>query len=142
MRIGLDLDNTIINYDLAFISAANSLGVNLPEFCITKTKIKNFVRALDQGDILWQRLQGKVYSKFIETHGQLYSGVKRFLLHSKFPSLFRTLQYLLQKRLLYNLSLHLSKLKYSLNILIILIYIFVLKYIKIENKDKVEQKTL
>ena len=83
MRIGLDLDNTIINYDLAFISAANSLGVNLPEFCITKTKIKNFVRALDQGDILWQRLQGKVYSKFIETHGQLYSGVKRFLLHSK-----------------------------------------------------------
>ena len=83
MRIGLDLDNTIINYDSAFIAAANSLEVNLPEFCITKTEIKNFVRTLDQGEILWQRLQGKVYSEFIISHGQLYPGVKRFLLHSK-----------------------------------------------------------
>jgi hypothetical protein len=81
MRIGIDLDNTIINYDSAFIAAAKACDVVLPIGSENKLDVRNAVLRLDNGELLWQKIQGQVYSRFIKTHACLYPGVKRFLLH-------------------------------------------------------------
>jgi len=84
MRIGIDLDNTIINYDSAFIAAARAFNVSLPTGSVSKLDVRNVAHGLEDGEILWQKIQGLVYSHFIRTDSCLYPGVKRFLLHSQF----------------------------------------------------------
>lgn len=41
-HIGVDLDNTLINYDDAFFAAADFISVNLPVGVKTKIKSLNF----------------------------------------------------------------------------------------------------
>jgi len=84
MRIGIDLDNTIVNYDSAFIAAARAFNISIPICSASKLDVRNVVRSLDNGEMLWQKIQGQVYSRFIRTHACIYPGVKRFLLHSQF----------------------------------------------------------
>lgn len=83
MRIGIDLDNTIINYDAAFIAAAQFFKLDLPASCKEKRHIKKIALDLDEGGIIWEKIQGQVYSRFMKTHACLYPGVKRFLLHCR-----------------------------------------------------------
>ena len=83
MRIGLDLDNTIINYDCAFIVAAKAFGLSLPDDVKNKIALYEFLNHEGRGHIIWQKIQGQVYSRFISTHACLFPGVKRFLLHSQ-----------------------------------------------------------
>ena len=65
MRIGLDLDNTIINYDQSFIELAKSTGLINQGFLGSKTDLRDGIRAMDDGEKLWQKLQGSVYGKEI-----------------------------------------------------------------------------
>ena len=79
MLLGIDLDNTILDYDLSFLAAANSLELDFPVSACSKQKIKEFFRSQDNGEEIWQRLQGLAYGKHVQTHVRLYQGVKRFL---------------------------------------------------------------
>ena len=62
MRIGIDLDNTIINYDAAFIAAAQFFNLALPANCKEKLHVKKIVLDLDGGEVIWQKIQGCIQS--------------------------------------------------------------------------------
>ena len=74
MRIGIDLDNTIINYDRAFYAAAVARGW-VPE---TTAPTKQAVKATLADDHRWQHLQGYVYGQGIGA-ATVYEGVEDFL---------------------------------------------------------------
>lgn len=59
MRIGIDFDNTIANYDAVFRRLAEALLT--PPLPATKKGIRDAVRALPDGERLWQGLQGQAY---------------------------------------------------------------------------------
>jgi hypothetical protein len=63
LRIGLDLDNTLIDYDRLFGEIAAGRGLIARDFVGTKRDIRDHVRLLPGGDgeIEWQRLQAAVY---------------------------------------------------------------------------------
>lgn len=84
MNIGIDLDNTIIQYDSSFLKAAKFLKVEIPEEILEKEELKKFIRSSKGGELLWQKVQGLAYGKFAIGFAQLYPGVKRFLWRSKY----------------------------------------------------------
>lgn len=67
MHIGIDLDNTLIDYDQVFGSAGAELGI-LPEHMIaaSKSRVRNYLCAEEDGNHTWMRLQGQVYGRFID----------------------------------------------------------------------------
>ena len=82
MKIGIDLDNTIINYDTSFLEAAKEAGYINSDFCGSKITVREVIRKQINGEIKWQKLQGIVYGKNIEK-ADLFVGVKRFLTRAK-----------------------------------------------------------
>ncbi len=83
MRIGIDFDNTIINYDDVFLEAAKERGLIAADFAGTsKQAVRDPIRLLPDGEMTWQRLQGFVYSKGI-AHAVMFGGVDRFLRRAK-----------------------------------------------------------
>jgi hypothetical protein len=79
LHIGLDLDNTIIDYDEAFIGVGAELGFWPSGIDLrNKENIKAYLRKGTHGDQDWMRLQGQVYGRYIE-RAQLCSGVLAFL---------------------------------------------------------------
>lgn len=76
MRIGIDLDNTIINYERAFGTAAAALGLTCAEGA-GKTEVRDRIRALDAGETHWQRVQAQVYGPSIGD-ALPYAGVEQF----------------------------------------------------------------
>lgn len=83
MKIGIDLDNTILNYDRAFQKAAEDLHLDLPHNANSKQSIRTFIRTDLQDELLWQKLQGRVYSRYITHYAELFPGLKRFLLRCR-----------------------------------------------------------
>jgi len=79
MNIGIDLDNTLINYERAFLASAAYLNIHLPVSVNTKCKIRDHFRSRGEGEIVWQKLQGLAYGKFALSHAEVYPGAKRFL---------------------------------------------------------------
>ena len=79
MRIGIDLDNTLVDYEAAFLAAAESLQIVFPRPVRSKSQIREFLRSQLDGELTWQRLQGLAYGRCLQAHAKLYSGVKRFL---------------------------------------------------------------
>jgi hypothetical protein len=63
LRIGLDFDNTIITYDDVFLSTARERGLIGADFTGRKQAIRDAIRLLPDGELLWQKLQGQVYGK-------------------------------------------------------------------------------
>jgi hypothetical protein len=63
LRIGLDLDNTLADYDGAFPRVARLLGIATA--ATTKRALKDELRAAPGGDETWQRVQGLVYGRHI-----------------------------------------------------------------------------
>jgi hypothetical protein len=61
MRIGLDLDNTLIGYESAFAIVAAEMGLLPPGWHGGKEAVRAELRCRDGGEIQWQRLQGQVY---------------------------------------------------------------------------------
>src|SRR5712675_901443 len=61
MRIGIDFDNTLIDYDGVFVAAARERGLIGPEIIGSKRAVRDAIRLLPEGELTWQRLQGYVY---------------------------------------------------------------------------------
>ncbi len=61
MLIGLDLDNTIIDYDAAFSRLGQSMGLLPVGFEGPKLAARTLLWRQPEGDLLWQRLQAAVY---------------------------------------------------------------------------------
>ena len=82
MRIGIDLDNTLICYNRVFLSAAQQSGLVPSDWEGSKREIRKYLREKEEGEIAWQSLQGKVYGRWIH-HAQLFPGAERFLWRCK-----------------------------------------------------------
>lgn len=64
--IGVDLDNTIIDYSAVFVTAARELGFDrMGELPSTKHGIRRWLQAAGRND-LWTELQGYVYGPGLE----------------------------------------------------------------------------
>lgn len=61
MRIGIDFDNTIADYDEVFRLAAIRERLVSADFSGGKPAVREAVRALDRGEERWMRLQGRIY---------------------------------------------------------------------------------
>ena len=61
MRIGIDFDNTLIDYDRVFLEAARGRGLVPRDFTGSKKAVRDAIRLLPDGEPTWQRLQGYVY---------------------------------------------------------------------------------
>jgi hypothetical protein len=78
IRIGIDLDNTIISYDKAFQIGAKLNSLVAKDCKLNKKAIRDLIRRRKNGEIEWQKLQGYVYSEGIN-EATLFPGVFRFL---------------------------------------------------------------
>ncbi len=81
-RIGVDFDNTIACYDEVFLKVANDLGYLLDEFCLTKSQVKKRILEINNGDVIWQKIQGQVYGKYMH-QATIFPGLLEFLWLSK-----------------------------------------------------------
>ena len=77
MIIGLDFDNTVVNYDGVFYQAILDWGLLPPKSSQTKQSIKEFMLSRGLSDT-WTKLQGYVYGALMEK-AELYDGVGSFL---------------------------------------------------------------
>jgi thiamine kinase-like enzyme len=82
MEIGIDLDNTIISYDKSFAIVGKVLGLIPVEWYGSKLEVRDYLRNSLDGETKWQRLQGKVYGRYLHL-SELYAGVYRFLWRCK-----------------------------------------------------------
>ena len=81
-RIGVDFDNTIACYDLVFLKVAQSMGYLQEHSTLNKSQVKNTISKLDGGDLLWQKIQGQVYGKYMH-QATVYAGFIEFLCIAK-----------------------------------------------------------
>lgn len=77
-RIGIDLDNTLIDYDQVFRMFAQERGLLDASFAGGKDEVRAAIRALPDGELAWQRLQGVVYGKGVR-RAVLFEGADAFL---------------------------------------------------------------
>ena len=80
LRIGLDFDNTIANYDRAFPNVAQILGYQIN--ATNKRDLKAELIAGVEGETAWQKVQGLTYGRYID-QASLYPGVLEFILRAK-----------------------------------------------------------
>ena len=78
MRIGIDFDNTIIDYSDIFTKQAFSLGWIKTNSKKTKQQVCDLIRALPDGEMKWKKLQGLAYGKFIN-EAKPFEGVIKFI---------------------------------------------------------------
>ena len=78
LRIGIDFDNTLINYDDVFFAMAKRSGLIGSGVPSRKRDVRDAIRKLPDGELTWQRLQGQVYGKGI-AEAAMAAGVKTFL---------------------------------------------------------------
>jgi hypothetical protein len=79
MRIGIDFDNTIAGYDHLFLSVARQRGLLVEGFAGGKKVIRDAIRLLPNGELIWTELQGTVYGARM-AEAQMIAGVEPFLL--------------------------------------------------------------
>jgi len=77
MKIGIDIDNTILDYSFSFTKHASTLlGASLPEGS-TKLQVQNHV-VMNYGEDSWTKIQGVVYSQ-TPLEAIVSEGFKEFL---------------------------------------------------------------
>ena len=81
MNIGLDLDNTIINYSDSYLYYANKLFKTAKEIEGNKQSIKKSIIE-NYNEHSWQKLQGVVYGIGMK-HAKLFPEIYRFLWRAK-----------------------------------------------------------
>lgn len=81
MLIGLDLDNTIIDYDAAFVSAARRAGMVETDFQGSKRDVRARLWDQPNGDAVWQVLQAQIYGPDIG-EARLAKGYRDFALQA------------------------------------------------------------
>lgn len=67
MIIGIDLDNTIIDYSNAFYAIACERKLLPNHDAMTKTQLRDYLREQPEGEITWQCLQAEVYGPRLPT---------------------------------------------------------------------------
>ena len=77
MRIGVDLDHTIINYHDVFLNIAKQWNLVPDTFTGNKNNLKNYIQ-MQHSDQHWMRLQGFIYGKGIQA-ARLMPNVIEFL---------------------------------------------------------------
>jgi hypothetical protein len=77
-RIGIDFDNTLIDYDAVFCTAARDRGLLGADFSGNKQAVRDAIRLLPDGELAWQRLQGYVYGNGI-AGAAMFDGADAFL---------------------------------------------------------------
>jgi len=82
MLIGLDFDNTLACYNDVFSSEAKIKGLVRKEWVGNKQELKLLLERQEDGQNIWQRLQGQVYGPSMQK-ATLFPGVARFLLRCK-----------------------------------------------------------
>lgn len=78
MRIGIDFDNTLACYDQAFTRLAQEWGIVGSGNVGGKQGIRQLIRQKNNGEFLWQRLQGQVYGPRMQDAEQ-FMGEDQFL---------------------------------------------------------------
>jgi hypothetical protein len=78
MKVGIDLDNTLICYDRAFARVGKEEGLLPASFEGTKVDVKRALLEKRPDGFLWESLQGLVYGRRIDA-AQLFDGVTGFL---------------------------------------------------------------
>ncbi len=78
MIIGLDFDNTVINYDDVFYQYAVEEGLCDDAIKKNKKTIRDAIRKLPDGEVRWQELQAYAYGPGIK-NARLNSGVSDFI---------------------------------------------------------------
>ncbi|MBF0126780.1 MAG: hypothetical protein HQM02_06165 [Magnetococcales bacterium] len=84
MRIGIDFDNTLIDYDALFVDAAREKGW-LPLDGVPsggKNRVRQQLRGQEDGEGKWQRLQAEVYGPRIG-EARLRAGADLFLAEAR-----------------------------------------------------------
>jgi hypothetical protein len=77
LRIGVDLDNTLVRYDHVFSQVADELDILRAPQPLSKVEIRATLR--EQGrEAEWMRLQGQVYGQYMRLASP-YAGVFDFL---------------------------------------------------------------
>jgi hypothetical protein len=82
LRIGIDFDNTMACYDQAFAEVAAFMGFQFSHEVASKVKIKKSIQDSPDGDLLWQRLQGQVYGRYMLL-AKVFAGVHEFICLAK-----------------------------------------------------------
>ena len=82
MRIGLDFDNTLARYDEVFATEAKIEKLIPVAWKGTKRELRDTLRNKKDGDLLWQKLQGRVYGPKM-SEAELFPGAAQFLLRCK-----------------------------------------------------------
>ena len=81
MRIGIDLDNTIICYEESFGSVARKYGYVQSNISLGKQAVKDEVLKNKNGQFNWERLQGLVYGRYLQ-QAKLYPNFLKFLIEA------------------------------------------------------------
>jgi hypothetical protein len=82
LRIGIDFDNTLACYDNVFEEISYNLGYTKNIQNLTKVEVKENILASNNGELKWQRIQGKVYGKYMHL-AKAYDGVYEFICLAK-----------------------------------------------------------
>jgi hypothetical protein len=82
VRIGIDLDNTIVGYDRLFCDIATAKGWLPARFDGSKKQVRDLVRLLPDGEGKWMRLQAEAYGARMGD-ADLIDGVDGFLRHCR-----------------------------------------------------------
>jgi hypothetical protein len=77
-RIGIDFDNTLIDYDQVFRTVARECRLIGPGLVGGKEAVRDAVRQLPDGETEWQRLQGAVYGRGVAA-AVMFEGAEAFL---------------------------------------------------------------
>lgn len=77
LRIGIDFDNTIVNYDHLFYMVAVEQGVVPVEIPVNKIAIRDYLRQKNQESI-WTEMQGYVYGARM-SEAKAYPGALEFM---------------------------------------------------------------
>lgn len=77
-RIGVDFDNTIVNYNQLFALTAERFGLVDSGTAVSKNQIRCILRSQPDGEAIWQRIQADVYGHGI-LRAEPAKGVCKFM---------------------------------------------------------------
>jgi hypothetical protein len=77
-HIGIDFDNTIVGYDEVFYRCALERGLITPGAGVSKSGIRDLIRALPRGNERWTGLQAEVYGERM-AEAAFMAGAERFI---------------------------------------------------------------
>jgi thiamine kinase-like enzyme len=80
MRVGIDLDNTLVNYTNVFKLLASKSGITADY--LTKKQLRDILLKMPNGNHRWQVMQGKAYGKYMN-YATVYQGAPNFFLRLK-----------------------------------------------------------